>query len=699
MSDRGYRHAASSGRGTPTEGTASAAISSMQTQMNQSDREVSGRGGRRSTSQGWEFMEEEKQRYKNSNAEEGEEDNEVMDRSEEREADTNKGKVRKGGGDEGNEIAGEMTTNDMEIPEEYLYDPFAAEPSLDNLRSINPQTGTLKQLLSAADADVLLHSARIRAVLLNDPSLLRTYNPENDETYLNRRNRSITRDVEVRALREEARNIMRDIDLGPTSQHMTAYEISREKLDRWQRALELYVHCPDDSDIDLLGLLEKLCEGCSEEEELSEALSQASQMCTSLVEQTSLAVRDATEDAAEAEDAYHIRLEAHSILTRRVCEQSDAIEEQFRTNGRAALKIGQQLELAEAKRRQCESASFLIKTWWMMENLAEQEELSGEEIQVNEEVRGYTPHSSCKMDPLFTKVEHSLEAARALKALRTVVKSRGNSASGSLLDPGAIRRFEVTSRLIQRTSAALEARLLNSFSEVYSEGGVYDFSSEEAASRKGRLNWVLLRELAEALMCFDSGRSLHKRYVHMVVTSRFPELFNDHTKDGVGMGGDSGENDSNEEGGSDDEDVDAGEFDADETRSKLSSLFHRVTEVCTAEFSLIAHVFGTSSTSSTSGSSGYDSFASSSSGADTIPLQVVRALLQRVISDPRNGLQARINDLLESIDKRGDFLAGAKKLDTFVVIHEKAAGLFILLKESAEQMLIPMAQDNDGDRR
>eukprot|EP00957_Ditylum_brightwellii_P013891 1047671-Ditylum_brightwellii.AAC.1 len=152
----------------------------------------------------------------------------------------------------------------MEIPEEYLYDPFAAEPSLDNLRSINPQTGTLKQLLSAADADVLLHSARIRAVLLNDPSLLRTYNPENDETYLNRRNRSITRDVEVRALREEARNIMRDIDLGPTSQHMTAYEISREKLDRWQRALELYVHCPDDSDIDLLGLLEKLCEGCSE---------------------------------------------------------------------------------------------------------------------------------------------------------------------------------------------------------------------------------------------------------------------------------------------------------------------------------------------------------------------------------------------------------------------------------------------------
>jgi hypothetical protein len=51
-------------------------------------------------------------------------------------------------------------------------------------------------------------------------------------------------------------------------------------------------------------------------------------------------------------------------------------------------------------------------------------------------------------------------------------------------------------------------------------------------------------------------------------------------------------------------------------------------------------------------------------------------------------LQARINDLLESIDRRGDFDAGTKKLDTFVVIHEKAAGLFTMLKESAQSMLL-----------
>src|SRR5210317_832032 len=99
---------------------------------------------------------------------------------------------------------------------------------------------------------------------------------------------------------------------------------------------------------------------------------------------------------AEAEDTYHIKLEAHTMLANRAADQSEKIEEQFRTNGRAALKIGQQLEMAEAKKRQCDTASLLIRQWWMMENLAEQEEMSKEALQVNEEVRGVIPSSSCR---------------------------------------------------------------------------------------------------------------------------------------------------------------------------------------------------------------------------------------------------------------------------------------------------------------
>jgi hypothetical protein len=223
----------------------------------------------------------------------------------------------------------------------------------------------------------------------------------------------------------------------------------------------------------------------TKEDELLDALSQASQTCSTLVDQTTLAVRDAADAMTEAEDANHIKLEAHTMLANRAADQSEKIEEQFRTNGSNALKIGMELEVAEAKKRQCKAASLLIRQWWMMESLAEQEELSGEALQINEEVRGEIPSSSCRIDPLFTRTESSLEAARALKSLRTVVKSRGNSASGALTDPMSRHRFDVTSRLIQRTSVALESRLLESFSQVYAEGGNYNFSSPERQRGQG----------------------------------------------------------------------------------------------------------------------------------------------------------------------------------------------------------------------
>lgn len=572
---------------------------------------------------------------------------------------------------------------DLDTLDEHLVTPSGpsssaytadTEPRMDNLRSLNKSKATFKEMLRAADTDAANHAARMRR--LNDSATSNAAGRsggrkntagEQANSWRERIDRRKKWDAKSQSLQNEAAAILKLFDTTLANEKgETQSEVAKERMVRWQKALDLYVHCPEESGVDLLKLLEKLIEGCSEEEELLEALSLASQACTNLVDQTSLAVKDATEAMAEAEDAYHIRLEAHTLLANRAADQSEKIEEQFRTNGRAALKIGQQLEMAEAKKRQCDQASLLIRQWWMMENLAEQEEMSAEVLQVDEEVRGVIPSSSCRMDPLFTLPENSLEAARALKALRTVVKSRGNSASGALLDPVSRHRFDVTSKLIQRTSVALESRLINSFSEIYVGGGTYDFSSPDGATRPGRLNWLELRNLAMALSHFDGGRGLHKRYVQMVVTSRFPELFH-------------GANDSDNDSDEDDD-----HLDMDSMRQKLSNLFHRVCEVCTAEFQLIANVFASPSTLGKGGDAIYDV----SSLSDAIPFQVARALLQRVISDPRNGLQARINDLLDSIDRRGDFDAGTKKLDTFVVIHEKAAGLFTMLKESAQSMLL-----------
>ena len=154
-----------------------------------------------------------------------------------------------------------------------------------------------------------------------------------------------------------------------------------------------------------------------------------------------------------------------------------------------------------------------------------------------------------------------------------------------------------------------------------------------------------------------------------MVGTRFPELFQ------------SGESSDS------DEDKEDERLDMDSMRQKLTNLFHRVLEVCTAEFQLIANVFATSTKMGKK--SGDDAMFDLTSLSDAIPFQVARALLQRIISDPHDGLQARINDLLESIDRGGDFDAGTKKLDTFVVVHEKAAGLFTMLKDSAQTMLMP----------
>lgn len=578
------------------------------------------------------------------------------------------------------------------LPQEYQYNPKSAEPALhylpralnsnataptatrhkssryhDNTNNNNNNSAdngvvSLRNLLRAAEQDVRLHRARVQAGLQQDLKLVRTYQLETDPEYQSRLERLAERHAVVQELQAEQQEILQNLE-NAEARGLTLTERTQLQLARWERALQLYVYAPN-AELDWQSLFEKLLEGVGEEQDISQVLADAGNMCLAVVDYTKQSVMDAAENVTDVESSYVVRLEAHQMFARSSLDQVAEIEDQFKSSGRAALQIGHQLEHAELKRSQCEAASVLIRRWWILENLAEQEVTTGQLVNVQEEVRGLIPPTACKMDALFTKPENSLEAANALKQLRAVVRSRGSAASSSSASTGvgdktSSRRFQVTGSLITRTSDALEQRLLNSFSEVYSAGGMYDFSHKP---RHGAIDWRELRALAQALLLFDSGRSLHKRYVDMVVTSRFPELFQAKDKQG-------------EDVDEDDEETDES-FDMDATRSKLSSLFHRVSEVCTAEFELIAHVFGAEG-----------SRTDLLDGSEEMPLVVARALLQRVVSDPKHGLQARINDLLASIDRKGDFDAGAKKLDTFVVIHEKAAGLFGLLKDAAENMV------------
>jgi hypothetical protein len=635
------------------------------------------------------------------------------------------------------------------LPPAFAVNPTLAPPELYFLPKLLASRGedadhcTLQELLEAAEDDTRLHRARIQAgidsKLQEDPNLtfrLRTYQLEQDPVVIQRNERlkqwrETQQDVTARA---EA--IIKELVETSEARGLTVSERTDLQLERWQRALELYVYdtpaslAPDGTagpsgasanagtdsssgvpdpgsgkdagstavpsvsttatvttatgtvvpaSLDWQSLFDKLLVGISEDQDIS-LLSSASLMCQELVERSRQQLHDTALVVQTAEHSYQIRLEAHLQYARGCLNQVGDLQDSFLSSGRAALQIGHQLEHAELKRSQCESASILIRRWWNLESLAG----DAASIRVEEEVGGIIPPAACKMDPLYTLPEHSLEAAKALKSLRAVVRSRGTAVTGaaaaaaaaaigesgaptiSSVDKESTRRFQQTASLIARTSASLEARLLQSFAAVYTSGGTYDFSNKP---RPGSIDWRELRYLAKALLLFDSGRNLHKRYVDMVVTSRFPELFQSKIKsDGV--------LEAVEE--EDDEEVTAKpteEFDIDATRSKLSNLFRKVSDVCTAEFELIAHVFGT------------EGNKSSLDGSEEMALVVARALLQRVISDPNHGLQARVNDVLVSIDRSGTFEAGAKKLDTFVVIHEKAAGLFSLLEDAAENMI------------
>jgi len=403
---------------------------------------------------------------------------------------------------------------------------------------------------------------------------------------------------------------------------------------------------------------------------MTESFSQAANMCSTLVDVTRQITKDATEAVLEVADAYQIRLEAHELFCRNALGRTEEIQNQFRINGKAALQIGNQLEFAESKRKRCESASMLIRRWWLMESLAEQESMSGETLKVKEEVRGSVPLTSCRMDPLFTRPENSIDASRALRQLRQVVKSRGNAASANMQtgkweksDVTSTRRFDLTADLIRRTSEALEERLLNSFTDIYGRGGVYEFNTAVSMTQKhraGTIAWEELRDIAHACWLFEGGRKLYETYVNIVVATRLPELFDTNKIKRIG--------EEKDEAPTQEED-----FDIDTARSQLSSLFHRVSEVFTQEFQLIGYVF--------------DSDGSDGALTESIPLTVARALCVRVIGDPKNGLQAKINSLLEQIDQKSDFDTGTKKLDTFVIIHDKAASLFELLKDAAERLV------------
>src|SRR6056300_463718 len=151
------------------------------------------------------------------------------------------------------------------------------EPKMDSLRALNKsKKATFKDMIRAADADVANHAARMRK--LNETA--EGSAGKDASSWRERAERRKRWDAKGDALKKEAATILR---LADTPIEGTQAEVTKERMARWQRALELYVFCPEEKGVDWLKLLEKLIEGCGEdEEEMLEALQQASQVCSNI---------------------------------------------------------------------------------------------------------------------------------------------------------------------------------------------------------------------------------------------------------------------------------------------------------------------------------------------------------------------------------------------------------------------------------
>jgi len=152
----------------------------------------------------------------------------------------------------------------------------AMEPNLDNLRSLNRSKATFREMIRAAEADAANHAERVRSFNESRSASAATGGGgggggrgggggggggRESSSWKERLERRKKWDAKSESLKKEVATIVSNLN---TPIEGTQAEVASERLARWQRALELYVYCPEETGVDLLKLLEKLIEGCGE---------------------------------------------------------------------------------------------------------------------------------------------------------------------------------------------------------------------------------------------------------------------------------------------------------------------------------------------------------------------------------------------------------------------------------------------------
>jgi hypothetical protein len=319
-------------------------------------------------------------------------------------------------------------------------------------------------------------------------------------------------------------------------------------------------------------------------------------------------------------------MENHALRLDDVRTAVDDVKTAFERASEGAIKIGDRLSVSESERKRLEMSVNLISFINWFDAKPENYFFNVNNMDLHELKR------TCVPEALREKTWGDI--SQMLGYLRRVLFDLSSDFA------------QIGLRNILRVSEAAEQALLTEF--LQSLGNLMDSNNSGEQKEIDELT-SKCRELVAWLHTYNSGQTLHKRFIYAVIEKRMPR--------GVLQFEPSSNSLSRQSSafGADHQFAHDVQHHAPESVDYLSELFGSISSVCTEQFTIIRNIFP----------------------AHAVP-KMSRTLVQRIYNDPAFGIQGRVDNVLHP---KPPFpaLPVADYLESLLTVREKLAALYMIL--------------------
>jgi hypothetical protein len=325
-------------------------------------------------------------------------------------------------------------------------------------------------------------------------------------------------------------------------------------------------------------------------------------------------------------------MDHHALRLNDVREAVDDVKAAFERASEGAVKIGDRLSVSEAERKRLEMSMNLISF-----------------------INWYDNKPVDFFEDVIKKDLDTLRETFAPEALRD--KSWGHITQ--ILS--YLRRvlFDLSSDFAQtglknilRVSEAAEQALLHDFFEYLSQ--LMRCKGHGGNEKEAKEITDKCREIVSWLHTFNTGQTLHKRFIYAIIEKRMPKVID--FEDGHAVLPGSRPGTSKTTGFEYAEDADPDDFvDCMDCVDYLSELFGTIGKVCQEQFTIIRDIF-----------------------PDYAVPKMTRILIQRIYNDPAFGIQGRVDSILNPKQPSPPLPLG-DYLESLLTVREKLTALHLIL--------------------